>query len=104
MIFPVSDIYKDGCERKAYDRSLRPSEVTTGEPIPECDELGYYSAVQCKNGTLCHCVDRDGKPIFGSDTYDKKKDMNCRKNASDSGLVFRLFFLIDSVLPTICPC
>jgi hypothetical protein len=28
------------------------SEITTGQPIPECDEFGDYAAKQCKNGTL----------------------------------------------------
>ena len=68
----------EGCERKAYDLSKKLSEITFGEPIPECDEYGNYAPTLCKNGTLCYCVDRNGTRIFGTDTYDRRHKMNCR--------------------------
>lgn len=65
-----------GCERKNLDMSQRPEDVSA-EPIPECDEFGYYGPVRCKNGTFCHCQDREGNRIFGTAPYDQRKDMNC---------------------------
>jgi hypothetical protein len=65
------------CEREKNSLSKRTSEVTTGRPIPECDEFGDYGAKQCKNGTLCHCVDKKGNRIFGTSIYSDSKNMDC---------------------------
>ncbi|XP_054163327.1 thyroglobulin-like [Oppia nitens] len=73
----ISDIDPNGCEAARVNISTNMNELAAGPPVPECDEFGEYSSVQCKNGTICYCVDKNGNRIFGSATYDKIDDMNC---------------------------
>ncbi|CAG2121020.1 unnamed protein product, partial [Medioppia subpectinata] len=71
---PESDDETVGlCERELVDLD----KYSVGKPVPECDDFGQYAPKLCRNGTLCHCVDKNGQRIFGSATYDKSDDMDC---------------------------
>lgn len=96
----AADVAADtACLRKKEE--IRQSQLN-GLPLigvsePKCDENGNYAAVQC-TGSVCYCVDSDGKPVEGySANIGELANMNCQcardlANYMKSGLIGKLFY------------
>lgn len=60
-----------------FNEEMKGKELSRGIPKPSCDELGFYKPVQCKEGMLCYCANKNGKRIFGTAPYTEEKNMDC---------------------------
>lgn len=60
------------------------------ETPPDCDEDGFYSAVQCDRNGFCRCVEKEfGTPIFGfeanvQNSVQNQQDCLCARNYHDA--------------------
>ncbi|CAN7996416.1 unnamed protein product, partial [Ixodes hexagonus] len=67
------------CVKQVQDRFKQGPgfEMVYGSPPPECDIYGDYQPKRCKEGLICHCVDKNGTRIFGTALHSEADKMHC---------------------------
>eukprot|EP00062_Callorhinchus_milii_P004218 gi/632942351/ref/XP_007886366.1/ PREDICTED: nidogen-2 isoform X2 [Callorhinchus milii] len=54
------------CER--WRQMSETSGTSADQYVPQCDEYGNFSPMQCRGNRVCWCVDKDGREIQGTGT------------------------------------
>lgn len=52
-------------EQNKFDKDKDEGKIGNYRPRPRCDKDGYYESIRCISGQTCHCMNQDGRRIFG---------------------------------------